>query len=163
VQALFQDAKWKDTMLAKVLVVDDEKGVRDLLHSFLKAKGYLVIMTSSGEEAIELAKSESPNAILLDFKMPGIDGVETCRRLRAEEQTRYIPVIMVTAFGTTETEATDAGVDDFVNKPFELKGLAIRIRSVLRIGHLTDQADRLLTYLEEIEKNRSEQLSQPTQ
>ncbi|MGB6380177.1 MAG: response regulator, partial [Syntrophobacteria bacterium] len=84
-------------MLAKVLVVDDEKGVRGLLHSFLKAAGYQTIMASNGEEAIELAKSESPNAILLDFKMPGIDGVETCRRLRAEEQTRYIPVIMVTA------------------------------------------------------------------
>jgi two-component system cell cycle response regulator len=146
VQAFFQDAIWIETMQAKVLVVDDEKGVRDLLHSFLKAEGYQAILASNGKEAVELAKS-----------------VETCRRLRAEEQTRYIPVIMVTAFGTTETEATDAGADDFVNKPFELKGLAIRIRSVLRIGHLTDPADRLLTYLEELEKNHSEQLPQPTQ
>jgi DNA-binding response OmpR family regulator len=154
VQALFQDAKWKDTMLAKVLVVDDEKGVRDLLHSFLKATGYQAIMASNGEEAIELTKSESPNAILLDVKMPGIDGVETCRRLRAEEQTRYIPVIMVTAFGTTETEATDAGADDFVNKPFELKDLAIRIKSVLRIGHITDQAERLMAYMDELDANR---------
>jgi DNA-binding response OmpR family regulator len=154
VQALFQDAKWKDTMLAKVLVVDDEKGVRDLLHSFLEAAGYQAIMASNGEEAIELAKSESPNAILLDVKMPGIDGVETCRRLRAEEQTRYIPVIMVTAFGTTETEATDAGADDFVNKPFELKDLAIRIKSVLRIGHITDQAERLMAYMDELDANR---------
>jgi two-component system cell cycle response regulator len=158
VQALFQDAKWKDTwkdtMLAKVLVVDDEKGVRDLLHSFLKATGYQAIMASNGEEAIELAKSESPNAILLDVKMPGIDGVETCRRLRAEEQTRYIPVIMVTAFGTTETEATDAGADDFVNKPFELKDLAIRIKSVLSIGHITDQAERLMAYMDELDANR---------
>jgi DNA-binding response OmpR family regulator len=63
---------------------------------------------------------------------------------------------MVTAFGTTETEATDAGVDDFVNKPFELKGLAIRIRSVLRIGHITDQAERLMAYMDQLEKNRSE-------
>ncbi|MDH3930479.1 MAG: response regulator, partial [Deltaproteobacteria bacterium] len=77
-QAFFQDAKWADIMLAKVLVVDDEKGVRDLLHRFLKATGYQAILASNGEEAIELAKSESPNAILLDFKMPGIDGVETC-------------------------------------------------------------------------------------
>jgi two-component system cell cycle response regulator len=156
VQAFFQDAIWIETMQAKVLVVDDEKGVRDLLHSFLKAEGYQAILASNGKEAVELAKSESPNAILLDFKMPGIDGVETCRRLRAEEQTRYIPVIMVTAFGTTETEATDAGVDDFVNKPFELKGLAIRIRSVLRIGHITDQAERLMAYMDQLEKNRSE-------
>ena len=154
VQAFFQDAKWTETMQAKILVVDDEKGVRDLLHSFLKAAGYQTIMASNGEEAIELAKSESPNAILLDFKMPGIDGVETCRRLRAEEQTRYIPVIMVTAFGTTETEATDAGADDLVNKPFELKDLAIRIKSVLRIGHITDPVQRLMTYIDELDANR---------
>ena len=153
-QAFFQDAIWVETMQAKVLVVDDEKGVRDLLHSFLKTEGYQAILASNGKEAIELAKSETPNAILLDVNMPDIDGVETCRRLRAEEQTRYIPVIMVTAFGTTETEATDAGVDDFVNKPFELKGLAIRISSVLRIGHLTDPAERLLTYMDELDKNR---------
>jgi DNA-binding response OmpR family regulator len=141
-------------MLAKVLIVDDEKGVRDLLHSFLKAKGYQTIMASSGEEAIKLAKSESPNAILLDVKMPGIDGVETCRRLRAEEQTRYIPVIMVTAFGTTETEATDAGADDFINKPFNLTDLAVRVESLLRIGHLSDPVKRLMTYMDELDANR---------
>ena len=141
-------------MLAKVLVVDDEKGVRDLLHRFLKANGYQAILASNGKEAIELAKSESPNAILLDFKMPGIDGVETCRRLRAEEQTRYIPVIMVTAFGTTETEATDAGADDFINKPFNLTDLAMRVKSLLRIGHLSDPVQRLMTYMDELDKNR---------
>ena len=153
-QALFQDAKWKDTMQAKVLVVDDEKGVRDLLHSFLKAAGYQALMASSGEEAIELARSESPNAILLDVKMPGIDGVETCRRLRAEEQTRYIPVIMMTAFGTTQTEATDAGADDLINKPFDLTDLALRVRSLVRIEHLSDPVQRLMTYMDELDANR---------
>ena len=141
-------------MQAKVLVVDDEKGVRDLLHRFLKATGYQAILASNGKEAIELAKSESPNAILLDFKMPGIDGVETCRRLRAEEQTRYIPVIMVTAFGTTKTEATDAGADDFINKPFNLTDLAMRVKSLLRIGHLSDPVQRLMTYMDELDANR---------
>ena len=141
-------------MQAKVLVVDDEKGVRDLLHSFLKAEGYQAILASNGKEAIELAKSESPNAILLDFKMPGIDGVETCRRLRAEEQTRYIPVIMVTAFGTTEKEATDAGADDLINKPFKLTDLAVRVKSSLSIGHLSDPVQRLMTYMDELDANR---------
>jgi DNA-binding response OmpR family regulator len=141
-------------MLAKVLIVDDEKGVRDLLHSFLKAAGYQAIMASNGEEAIELAKSESPNAILLDVKMPGIDGVETCRRLRAEEQTRYIPVIMVTAFGTTEKEAIDAGADDLINKPFNLTDLAVRLKSLLSIGHLSDPEQRLMTYMDELDANR---------
>ena len=141
-------------MQAKVLVVDDEKGVRDLLHSFLKAIGYQAIMASNGEEAIELAKNKSPNAILLDVKMPGINGVETCRRLRAEEQTRYIPVIMVTAFGTTKTEATAAGADDLINKPFNLPDLAVRVKSILGIGHLSDPVQRLMTYLDELEKNQ---------
>jgi DNA-binding response OmpR family regulator len=61
---------------------------------------------------------------------------------------------MVTAFGTTETEATDAGADDLVNKPFELKDLAIRIKSVLRIGHITDPVQRLMTYIDELDANR---------
>jgi DNA-binding LytR/AlgR family response regulator len=87
-------------------------------------------------------------------KMPGIDGVETCRRLRAEEQTRYIPVIMVTAFGTTETEATDAGADDLINKPFNLTDLAVRVKSLLRIGHLSDPVQRLMTYMDELDANR---------
>ena len=138
----------------KILVVDDEREVRNLLTDYLTGKGYEVIQASNGEEALELAEKNEPQVILLDVKMPGIDGVETCRRLRAEEQTRYIPVIMATAFGTTETEATDAGVDDFVNKPFEMKDLAIRISSVLRIGHITDQAERLMAYMDELEKNR---------
>jgi len=141
-------------MQGKVLVVDDEKSVRDLLHSFLKAIGYQIIMASNGEEAIELAKSESPNAILLDVKMPGIDGVETCRRLRTEKQTRFIPVIMVSAFGSTKNECIEMGSDDFVNKPFELTELAIRIKSVLRIGHITDPVERMLTYMDELEKNQ---------
>ena len=142
-------------MLGKVLVVDDEKSVRDLLHSFLAISGYRAILASNGKEAIELAKTESPSAILLDVKMPGIDGVETCRRLRAQEQTRFIPVIMVTAFGTTATEATDAGADDLINKPFNLTDLAVRIKSILPIGHLCDQAERLLTYMDELDKNRT--------
>ena len=140
-------------MPAKVLIVDDEKGVRDLLHSFLKATGYQTIMASNGDEAIELAKSESPNAILLDVKMPGIDGIETCKRLRAEDKTRFIPVIMVTGFGTNMKEATDAGADDLINKPFNLTDLALRVKSILCIGDLCDRAQRLMTYLDELEKN----------
>ena len=144
----------RHNMLNKVLVVDDEKSVRDLLRSFLAISGYRAILASNGQEAIELAKSESPSAILLDVKMPGIDGVETCRRLRAQEQTRFIPVIMVTAFGTTATEATDAGADDLINKPFNLTDLALRVRSLLRIEHLSDPVQRLMTYMDELDANR---------
>jgi DNA-binding response OmpR family regulator len=145
-------------MRGKVLVVDDEKSVRDLLDSFLTATGYQAILASNGEEAIALARSEGPNAIILDVKMPGIDGVETCRRLRKEKQTRFIPVIMVKAFGTTKTEASDAGADDLINKPFKLTDLAVRVKSLLRIGHLSDPARRLMSYMDELDKNRRDQV-----
>ncbi len=75
-----------------VLVVDDELEIRDLLSSFLTEEGYEVILASDGEEAIELAKRETPDAILLDVRMPGIDGIEVCRRLKAEPKTQYIPI-----------------------------------------------------------------------
>ena len=141
-------------MADTVLVVDDESTIRDLLNIFLPTKGLKVILAANGEEALELAKKNIPKIILLDIKMPGIDRMETCRRLRAEEQTRYIPVIMVTAFGTTKTEATDAGADDFISKPFDMEDLALRLKSAIRIGHLTDPADRLLTYMDELDANR---------
>ena len=141
-------------MADTVLVVDDESTIRDLLNIFLPTKGLKVILAANGEEALELAKKNIPKVILLDIKMPGIDGMETCRRLRAGEQTRYIPVIMVTAFGTTKTEATDAGADDFISKPFDIEDLALRLKSAIRIGHLTDPADRLLTYMDELDANR---------
>jgi DNA-binding response OmpR family regulator len=153
VQAFFQNAKWTDRMVKKVLVVDDELEIRDLLSKFLAEEGYEVIVASNGEEAIELAKSESPNVILLDIKMPGIDGIETCRILRAQEQTRFIPVIMITGFGTTTPEATDAGADDIIFKPFNLADLAVRVKSILSIERVSDRAQRLMTYLDELDKN----------
>jgi DNA-binding response OmpR family regulator len=150
-------------MADTVLVVDDENTIRDLLNIFLPTKGLKVILAADGEEALELAKKNIPKVILLDMIMPGIDGMETCRRLRAEEKTRYTPVILVTGFGAKKVEAYDAGADDFISKPFVLEDLALRLKSAIRIGHLTDPADRLMTYLEELEKNHSEQLPQPTQ
>jgi DNA-binding response OmpR family regulator len=147
-------------MAAKVLVVDDDKNVRDLLFSFLTTTGYEVILASNGEETIRLANNEIPNAILLDVEMPGIDGIETCRRLRAWEKTRFIPLIIVTGLGTSMTEAADAGADDIVYKPFDLQDLAVRVKSVLPIGHFKDGAERILAYMDELEKNRLEQLSE---
>jgi DNA-binding response OmpR family regulator len=143
-----------EIMADKILVVDDESTTRELLHAFLTSQGYEVILAPSGVEAFELAKSESPNAILLDWKMPGINGLEVCRRLRAEEKTRYIPIIIITGFGTTKKKATDAGADDLIDKPFRLTELAVRVKSVLRTGHITDPSARLMAYMDELDKNR---------
>jgi DNA-binding response OmpR family regulator len=151
---LVKCAERTDTMADTVLVVDDESTIRDLLNVFLPMKGLKVILAANGEEALELAKKNIPKVILLDIIMPGIDGLETCRRLRAEEKTRYTPVILVTGFGAEKVEADDAGADDFISKPFDMEDLALRLKSAIRIGHLTDPAERLLTYMDELDKNR---------
>ncbi|MDH3775195.1 MAG: response regulator [Deltaproteobacteria bacterium] len=143
-------------MKEKVLVVDDEWEIRDVLSNFLTEKGYEVILASNGEEAIELAEKENPHVILLDVKMPGIDGIETCRRFKEGEKTRYIPVIMITAFGDREIEAYLEGADDFIVKPFNMMEISFRIESMLRIRHLTDELERAMAYIERLRKKQPE-------
>jgi DNA-binding response OmpR family regulator len=144
------------TMADTVLVVDDDSNIREVLHTFFTLKGYQVILAANGEQALELAESEMPKVILLDINMPGIDGTETCKRLRADEKTRLIPIILITAYGATRTEASDAGADDIIYKPFDMKDLSIRLKSVIRVGHIVNQWERLMAYMDELEKNRSE-------
>ena len=137
----------------KVLVVDDEQQVRDLLNTFLKREGYEVVVASNGEEAIKLAEAENPQLILLDIVMPGLDGIETCRKLKSQETTRLIPVIISTAFRDALGEALEAGADDFLTKPFHLVEVAIRVKSILRVRHLSDELDRAVAYTIELQKN----------
>jgi putative two-component system response regulator len=143
-------------MADTVLVVDDDSSIREVLHEFFTLKGYQVVLAANGEQALELAKCEMPKAILLDINMPGIDGMETCRRLRADEKTRLIPIVLITAYGATKTEASDAGADDIIYKPFDMKDLSIRLKSVMRVGHIANRWERLMTYMDELENNRSE-------
>ncbi len=140
-------------MAEKIMVVDDEKEIRDLLSIYLAEDGYDVIAAASGAEAIDLAQSERPQVILMDVKMPGIDGVETCKRLKGKERTRSIPVIMVTAYQDRDVEAYLEGADDFVNKPFDRTEITFRIRSMLRISHLNDELERAMAYIEELDRN----------
>ena len=140
-------------MADKVLVVDDEREIRDLLQTSLLAEGYEVVVASNGEEAIGLAKTGNPQVILLDIEMPGIDGIETCKRLEADEKTRLIPIIMMTSSGDRDIEAYLEGAADVVNKPFDIVQLAIRVKSMLRVRHLTNELDRALAYIEELGNN----------
>jgi DNA-binding response OmpR family regulator len=135
----------------KIMVVDDEKEIRDLLSIYLVEDGYDVI--AAAEEAIDLAQSEEPLVILMDVKMPGIDGVETCKRLKGAERTKSIPVIMVTAYQDRDVEAYLEGADDFVNKPFDRTEITFRVRSMLRIRHLNDELERAMAYIEELDRN----------
>jgi DNA-binding response OmpR family regulator len=134
----------------KILVVDDELEIRDMLSRFLTEQGYKVIMAANGEEAIEFAEKEDPQAILLDILMPGIDGIETCKRLKAKEQTRFIPIIMATALWERYMEAIEVGADDFVSKPFNLMELSHRVKSILRVRYLTNELERAVAYVRQL-------------
>lgn len=142
-------------MVEKILVADDEQEIRDLLGSFLKSQGYEVVLASDGNQALQLAEKENPDAMILDVRMPGLDGLEVCKRLKEHEQTRLIPVIFITGFEDNKMEALNIGGDDFVNKPFDMAEISIRVRSVLRIRHLTNELERAVAYIEELRKNLS--------
>jgi two-component system response regulator MprA len=119
----------------KILVVDDERAVRDSLRRALELQGYDVDLASDGAEALErLAANGQPDAVVLDILMPGIDGLEVCRQIRRRGYS--IPVLMLTARDAVgdRVEGLDAGADDYVVKPFALEELLARIRALLRRG-----------------------------
>src|SRR5437660_3026528 len=115
----------------RVLVIDDNIVTRRLLQLHLSALGYRSEIAENGETGLELAQGDPPDAILLDIQMPGIDGVEVCRRLRSNERTRSLPILIVTSLTDTDARvaAFDAGADDYVTKPFEARELGARLRA----------------------------------
>ena len=120
--------------MSKILIVDDEEYVRDLLETFLHSEGYETVSAATGSAAIEVTKRELPHLILLDVMLPDMDGFTVCRRLRQSVRTTYIPIVMVTArHGVGEkVQALSIGADDYVTKPFNLQELLARIRTQLR-------------------------------
>ena len=135
---------------ARILVVDDLPQNIKLLAAILAPRGYAVIEATSGEDALAAIATGRPDLVLLDVVMPGIDGYETCRRMRADPSTRLLPVIMVTASGDEEKmHAIEAGADDFVQKPLNQPELLARVRSLLRIKRYQDELAELNRTLEE--------------
>jgi len=125
----------------KILVVDDDPRNVRLLSLVLRAEGYEVLQGYSGEEAVEKAETESPDLILLDIMMPRVSGYEVCEKLRKGEQTKAIPIVMITALrGLGEKiKALDIGADDFISKSFDKFEVLARVRSLLRVKHLHDE------------------------
>jgi DNA-binding response OmpR family regulator len=117
-----------------VLVVDDEKDIVDLVTYNLRRNGYEVLAAFDGREAVEIAQRETPDLILLDLMLPGMDGTEVARRLKADSRTATIPLIMLTAKGeeTDVVVGLTLGADDYVTKPFSMKILLARLNTVLR-------------------------------
>ena len=119
---------------SKILLVDDEIDTLLPLKLSLEAEDYLVLGASNGFEALELAKTNIPDLILLDIMMPGMDGYEVCAQLKKDPVMRNIPVIMLTAKDAVreKVKGLDIGADDYVTKPFNLNELKARIKSVMR-------------------------------
>ncbi|BDO41015.1 response regulator transcription factor [Cellulomonas sp. NTE-D12] len=117
--------------MAKILVVDDDATVREVVTSYLRAGGHAVVETADGERALEAMAATRADLVVLDLMLPGIDGLEVCRRLR---QDGDVPVIMLTALGaeTDRIMGLALGADDYVTKPFSPRELALRVDSVLR-------------------------------
>jgi two-component system phosphate regulon response regulator PhoB len=117
-----------------VLVVDDEEDIRELVELNLSREGYTILSCQTGEQALEQAASKLPDVIILDLMLPGIDGLEVCRRLKADSRTRQIAVVMLSAKGEEADIVTglELGADDYVAKPFSGKVLAARVRRLLR-------------------------------
>jgi len=128
-------------MTARVLVVDDLEPNVKLLEAKLRAEYFDVLGAYSGVEAIDSAIQEQPDIILLDVMMPGMDGFETCRRLKASPETMHIPVVMVTALDqqADRVAGLEAGADDFLTKPVEDLALFARVRSLTRLKMMTDE------------------------
>lgn len=118
----------------QILVVDDEEDILELVRFNLSKEGYQVICAATGEKAVEIARSEFPDLIVLDLMLPGIDGLEVAKFLKNDPETQDIPIVMLTAKGEESDVVTglELGADDYVAKPFSPKILAARVRAVLR-------------------------------
>jgi two-component system phosphate regulon response regulator PhoB len=121
-------------MSATILVVEDEEDVALLLRYNLEAEGFRVTTAATGDEAVERIRDGVPDLILLDWMLPGLSGIELCRRWRAREETARTPIIMITARGEEEERVRGlaTGADDYVVKPFSIPELLARINALLR-------------------------------
>lgn len=164
---------------ARILVVDDTPEIQELLQIHLETEGYQVLVAGNGQEALAAVAAEAPDLILLDVLMPVMDGYEVCRRLKADEETAFIPIVILTALQdlSHRLRGIELGADDFLTKPFNHLELLTRVRSLLRVKGLHDQVvatnrlleqrvaertaalERALADLREMERLKSEFLS----
>lgn len=138
---------------SKILIADDNQQNCELLEAYLSGESYLIDVAYDGHQTLDRVAKSQPDLILLDIMMPRLSGYEVCARLKQDETTRDIPIIMVTALnemGDIE-KAVNAGADDFLTKPVNKLELTTRVRSLLRVRHLTNERDRLLAYLAEVD------------
>jgi CheY-like chemotaxis protein len=137
-----------------VLVIDDNQENLELLQAYLEDMDCQTIPAGDGLQAMEIVAESAPDLILLDVMMPKMSGFEVCKRIKNDPKTCDIPIIMVTAlneFGDIE-HGIDSGTDDFISKPVNKLELLTRVKTMLKLKHLSDKLERTLAYLSEIEK-----------
>ena len=145
------------SQIGRILIADDNTQNRELLEAYLADEGHEILMAADGRQTVDVATEQQPDLILLDIMMPKLSGYEVCEKLKADERTKNIPILMVTALRDMADieKAVAAGADDFLSKPVHRIELKTRVKSLLRVRHLTSERDRLLAYLAEVEKTEA--------
>ena len=131
----------------KIVVIEDEVDILEVINYNLSKEGFDVCSALDGEEGLALIKKEVPDLVLLDLMLPGLDGIEICRKLKTDYSTRSIPIIMVTAKGEESDIVLGLGMgaDDYMVKPFRPRELMARIRSVLRRGEFIEVGEGVVS------------------
>lgn len=137
----------------KILIVEDEEDVVELVKYNLEKEGYLTQVAVTGKEAVEKARSGVPDLILLDLMLPEVDGLEVCRLLKADASTSAIPIIMLTAKGTEAdiVAGLEMGADDYITKPFSPRVLLARVKAVIRRHEQPQDTDKSIIRIHDIE------------
>jgi putative two-component system response regulator len=150
--------------VSKILVVDDTPANLSVLFDMLDRAGYVVLVSQNGASAIERARRTQPNLILLDVMMPEIDGFETCRRLKADLDTRAIPIIFMTALSETPDKVTglSLGAVDYITKPFQIEEVLARVRTHLSLQQLHNELKTKNAMLADREVHLSQLVEQKT-
>lgn len=130
--------------MGEILVVDDDRDVAQTVELALRRRGFKVMMANSGVEALKVLRRYEPDLVILDVLMPGMSGLEVCRRLRSDPKTESLPIIFLTARGQERDriEGLRAGADDYLGKPFSLEELLLRVTAVLRRSHKEAQEEQ---------------------
>lgn len=135
-------------MKAKILIVEDEKDIRDLIEYYLKKEGFEVKVSADGEAALDIIRKDKFDLIILDLMLPKINGMELCRILRSDGKTSFMPIIMVTAKSDDLDKALgmESGADDYITKPFNLREFIARVKAVLRRTSESPAHEKLIKF-----------------
>ncbi|TKJ41536.1 hypothetical protein CEE37_02945 [candidate division LCP-89 bacterium B3_LCP] len=138
---------------SRVLVVDDDSMVREVLLTKLERAGYSVDGAADGKAALDKLTANPPDLLVLDIKMPDMDGYEVCQKLRNDDRTKTLPVLMLTAYGGIDhiIKGLEAGADDYVTKPFHIEEVLVRVRSLLRMKNMERELREKETFLARLE------------